>query len=100
MIDQADNNQTENLPVEERNKRQYKVAIIAPTCFYYQVDLFRQLSADPRLDLVVYFCSDEALNSKDAEKMYNTNRKWGISSKLLDGFRSKFLKNYSPTPSY
>ena len=42
-----------------------KIAIIAPTCFYYQAPLFRVLAADDRIDLTVYFCTDEGSTGKD-----------------------------------
>lgn len=81
-------------------KSQYKLFIIAPTCFYYQVSIFRKLAADPRFDLKVYFCSDEAFQSQDVLAMYNTEAKWGGERELLLGFEYNFLRNYSPRPSY
>ena len=81
-------------------KPSYKLTIVAPTCFYYQVDLFRQLAAHPRIDLTVLFCSDESLRAQDLQDMYHTQEKWGDESKLLDGYQHKLLPNFSPTPSY
>jgi len=81
-------------------KDRYKVVIVAPTCFYYQVDLFRALSKHPNIDLTVYFCSDEALKAKEVQQMYNTTAEWGNEGELLDGYRYKFLRNYSPFASY
>jgi len=78
----------------------YKVAVIAPTCFYYQVDLFRQLAGHPRIDLTVYFCSKEALESKDVKGMYGTDQNWGNQDELLEGYEYQFLTNFSPRPSY
>lgn len=78
----------------------YKIAIVAPTCFYYQVDLFRQLAAHPRIDLNVYFCSKEALDNREIRAMYSTGGSWGIEDTLLEGYQSKFLRNYSPWNSY
>jgi len=82
-----------------RPLRPYKVAIIAPTCFYYQVPLFRALSANDRIDLTVYFCSDEGSSGKDVKSVYG-NDQWGVEGQLLDGYRSKFLKNHAPWGSY
>ena len=79
---------------------QYKLAIIAPTCFYYQVELFRALSNHPRIDLTVYFCSEEALHASDVRIMYETNNTWGDESDLLYGYNYKFIPNRSPSPSY
>ena len=81
-------------------KRRYKLAIVAPTCFYYQVDLFRQLAAHPRIDLTVYFCSDEFLHGQDIREMYQVDKAWGDESELLVGYQHKFLPNQSPMPSY
>ena len=76
-------------------KSQFKVAIIAPTCFYYQAALFRELSAHPRIDLTVYFCSDEGLSAQDVMEMYKVDEGWGLSDELLEGYESKFLRNNS-----
>lgn len=81
-------------------KDRYKVAIVAPNCFYYQVDLFRQLANHPRIDLTVYFCSAEGLGSEDVAKMFGAKGGWGAGDELLDGYNFKFLRNYSPWPSY
>lgn len=81
-------------------KRRYKIAIIAPNCFYYQVDLYKSLAIHPRIDLTVYFCSDEGLTNKDVMKMYNSDGDWGHDDTLLEGYNCKFLHNFSPRPSY
>ena len=78
----------------------YKLVIVAPTCFYYQVSLFRQLANHPRIDLTVYFCSEEALHAHDVQEMYGVDQDWGDESELLDGYQHKFLRNSSPRPSY
>ena len=78
----------------------YKIMIVAPTCFYYQVELFRELADHPEIDLTVYFCSTEALNRKEVQRMYNTDSSWGVENELLQGYKYKFLTNYSPFPSY
>lgn len=77
-----------------------RIMIVAPTCFYYQVELFRTLAAHPDIDLTVYFCSKEALRAKEVQQMYNTNAEWGNESELLEGYSFKFLNNFSPFPSY
>ena len=78
----------------------YKVAIVAPTCFYYQVPMFQALAAHPRMDLMVYFCSEEASRGSDVIKKFKTNGSWGVEEGLLKGYEYKFLRNYSPWPSY
>lgn len=78
----------------------FKLVIIAPTCFYYQVDLFRELASHPRIDLKVYFCSAEALHGQDVLRQFKANEQWGVEETLLQGYDHKFLRNYSPRPSY
>ena len=82
------------------SKTRIKLAIIAPTCFYYQAALFRELAAHPRIDLTVYFCSEEGIKAWDVLEMYKVDKQWGVAEELLEGYRFKFLKNYSPYPSY
>jgi glycosyltransferase involved in cell wall biosynthesis len=78
----------------------YKVAIVAPTCFYYQVPLFQTMAIHPRIDLTVYFCSEEASLGTDVVKKFKTEGSWGVEEHLLEGYNYKFLRNYSPWPSY
>lgn len=78
----------------------YKVTVVAPTCFYYQVPLFRSLSEDPFIDLTVYFCSDEGVSGKDVQAAYGVDENWGVENGLLIGYQSKFLRNHSPRGSY
>lgn len=78
----------------------FKIIIVAPTCFYYQTSLFRKLAEHPRFDLLVLFCSDEALFARDAAAMYNTKADWGDEDELLEGYNHKFIRNYSLWPSY
>ena len=82
------------------NQRQYKVTVVAPTCYYYQSDLFRDLTESPRISLKVYFCSEEGLTGQDVSRLHETTGDWGVGKELLDGFNYKFLKNYSPIGSY
>ena len=81
-------------------KSRYKVYIVAPTCFYYQADLFRELSAYPDIDLTVYFCSNEGISARDIQEMYKVDEQWGASEWLLEGYKFNFLRNYAPQPSY
>ena len=49
---------------------------------------------------MVYFCSDEGLSGKDITKKFNTDGDWGVGDEMLRGYKYKFLRNYSPRPSY
>ena len=81
-------------------KEKYQVVFVAPTAFFYQAPIFRELAAHPRIDLMVYFCSDEAISGEDVRKKFQTNEQWGDTEKTLKGYKYKFLRNYSPFPSY
>ena len=81
-------------------KPSYRIIIIAPTCFYYQVPLFRALSSDPRIDLTVLFCTEEGVSGTDIKSTYGADKRWGSRDELLNGYKSKFLKNYAPRGSY
>jgi len=81
-------------------KKKYKVAIISPTPFYYHASIYRQLATTSEIDLTVYYCSNEALHGVEVEKMYRTKGKMANEEDLLGGYNYKFLKNYSPTPSF
>ena len=65
-------------------KEPYSVAIVAPTTFHYQVPLFRTLAEHPRIKLVVYICSDEAVNGQEVLRTYKTEGRWGIESEMLE----------------
>jgi glycosyltransferase involved in cell wall biosynthesis len=81
-------------------QNKYKIAIIAPVPFYYHVPLYRRLNNSSEIDLMVYYCSDETLRGADVEKMYCTKSRLADPENLLNGYNYKFLKNYSPRPSF
>tara|TARA_Y100000588_G_scaffold395323_1_gene523370 strand:- start:3766 stop:5022 length:1257 start_codon:yes stop_codon:yes gene_type:complete len=94
-----EDNRSATVPVGCKPSK-YKVAIIAPTCFYYQIALFRTLSDNDRIDLTVYFCSDEGVSGTDLKVAYRTNNSWGVENELLEGYQYKFLRNHVPQGSY
>ena len=91
---------TEPDELKETGRRPYKVAIIAPTCFYYQIPIFRELAVNSRIELMIYFCTEEALHAHDVQKKFKSDRRWGGETELLEGYPYKFLRNYSPSASY
>jgi|GEM_PF-163373 FkbM family methyltransferase len=81
-------------------KKKHRVAIIATAPFYYHTPLYRRLSADPGIDLTVYYCSDETLYGTDIARAYRVNHAKVTSNEhLLGGYHHEILKNYSPFPS-
>ena len=91
---------TEPGDLKEESRRTYRVIIVAPTPFYYQVPIFKVLADHPRFELEVFFCSDESLKALDVAKRYNSSSPWGLEDDLLRGYRHKFLRNYLPFGSY
>lgn len=81
-------------------EKKYKIAIIAPVPFYYHVPLYQKLAQSSEIDLMVYYCSDETLRGVDVQKTYNTNGCFTDKDDLLNGYKYKFLKNYSLRPSH
>jgi len=81
------------------NKPHYKIAIITTTPHYYHVPLFRRLAKSNKINLAVYYCSDETLRGFRVEKMHKSKGHIVSPDSLLGGYSYKFLRNYSPFPS-
>ncbi len=81
-------------------KNKYRVVFVAPSSFFYQAPIYRELASHPRIQLIVYFCSDEAVRGVDVRMKFQTAGQWGDKGKTLEGYEYKFLKNFSPHPSY
>ncbi len=76
--------------------RKYKIAFLVSHPIQYFSPLFEKMNDNEKMDLTVYYCSDETLKTfKD--RGFNREIKWDIP--LLSGYKYKFLKNYSPKPS-
>jgi len=74
----------------------YKIAFILSHPIQYFSPLFREMAKHPEIDFTVYYCSDESVRRmKDVG--FGKEIKWDIP--LLEGYRYRFLKNYSPKPS-
>lgn len=76
--------------------KKFRLAILTSHPIQYQAPLFRKLAQHPAIDLMVYFCSDQGVTEK-VDREFMTSFKWDLP--LLEGYRYKFLKNYSPWPS-
>lgn len=76
--------------------RQYKIAFLLTHPIQYFSPLFREMAKHPKIDLTVYYCSDESVRGmKDVG--FGKEVKWDIP--LLEGYKYKFIKNYSPIPT-
>lgn len=76
-----------------------KIAFLTSHPIQYQAPFFRKITKHPEIDLMVYFCLDYGLKEKK-DKEFGIKFKWDIP--LLEGYKYKFLKNYSlkPKPSF
>lgn len=73
----------------------YRLAVLASHPIQYQVPLWQRLAANEEVDLTVLYCGEEgAMERKDPE--FGISFKWDVP--LLEGYRFRFLKNYSPRP--
>ena len=68
-----------------------RLAILTLHPIHYQTALWRRLAQEPDLDLEVWFCSDEGLDTADPISGYGQAVSFGLP--LLQGFRSKFWRN-------
>jgi len=76
--------------------KKYKIAFLLSHSIQYFSPLFREMAKHPEIDLIVYYCSDECVRGmKDVG--FGKKIKWDIP--LLEGYKYRFLKNYSPKPS-
>ncbi|MBU4377282.1 MAG: glycosyltransferase family 4 protein [Candidatus Omnitrophica bacterium] len=74
----------------------YKVAFLVSHPIQYFSPLFKKMAKHPQIDLTIYYCSGEIMKGvKDAG--FGVEVKWDIP--LLEGYKYKFLKNYSPIPA-
>ncbi len=69
----------------------YKIAIFDSHPIHYKVPLYRKISKHPKIDAMVYFCSDYGAKH-DYNLGFNTNINWKVN---LSGIKYKFLRNYS-----
>ena len=80
------------------NNKKYKLAVVASHPIQYQSPLWREIAKRPNIDLMVYYCVDWGVSKPqfDSKEFFGVKYKWDIP--LLDGYKYKFLRNYSPVP--
>lgn len=74
-----------------------KLAIVMSHAIQYQVPLLRKIVASQKIDLMTYFNWDFGVNQKSIDPEFKTKIKWDIP--ILEGYKYKFLKNFSLYPS-
>ncbi|MDA2918662.1 glycosyltransferase family 4 protein [Desulfobacterota bacterium AH_259_B03_O07] len=73
----------------------YRLAILTSHPIQYQAPLFRRLSQHPQIDLMVYFCWDFGVGEAKVDPGFGIAFSWDVP--LLEGYRYRFLRNYSPS---
>jgi glycosyltransferase involved in cell wall biosynthesis len=73
----------------------YRLGILTTHPIQYQVPLFRRLTADPRVDLTVFFC--QIPDDKQQGDGFGVPFKWDVP--LLEGYHFQVLRNIARTPS-
>ncbi len=73
-----------------------KIAIITSHPIQYQTPLFRELAKNPEVELMVYFCWNFGI-TESLDPEFGRKIKW--DTPLLEGYKYKFLKNFSFNPS-
>jgi len=68
-----------------------RLAVLTLHPIHYQTALWRRLAQEPDLDLEVWFCSDEGLDTADPVSGFGQAVEWGLP--LLQGFRARFWRN-------
>lgn len=77
--------------------KKYTVAVIASHPIQYQSPLWRKIAENPQIDLIVYYCVNWGVNKPQFDpKFFGRPYQWDIP--LLEGYKYKFLRNYSPKP--
>ncbi len=75
------------------NPAQHRLAVLTSHPIQYQAPLFRRLASHPRVDLTVYFCSDQGV-AATRDREFGVTFRW--DRPLLEGYRHRFLANVSP----
>lgn len=77
--------------------RRHRLAIVASHVIQYQDPFFRQLAAEPDVDLTVFYCSRAGVEVyQDADMQ--TSLRWDLD--LLQGYRYEFLHNFGRGEGY
>lgn len=77
--------------------KKYKLAILISHPIQYHTPLFQALAKHPQIDLTVFYCWDFGVDKKSFAPEFGVAYKWDIP--LLDGYKHKFLRNFSLRPS-
>lgn len=71
----------------------YKLAVLTSHPIQYQAPLFKLLAQRQEIDLTAYFCWNVGVEKEAFDLEFGKKIKWDIP--LLEGYKYKFLKNFS-----
>ena len=91
LLNEADGNRIHINP----DMAKYKIAFLISHPIQYFSPLFKDMTGYPRIDLTVLYCSDESIRGMQ-DIGFARQVKWDLP--LLEGYKYKFLKNYSLFP--
>jgi GxxExxY protein len=74
-----------------------KLAVVMSHAIQYQTPLLKKIASSGKIDLNVYFNWGFGVNQKITDPEFGKKIRWDIP--ILEGYKYKFLKNYSPRPS-
>ena len=77
--------------------QKYKLAISASHPIQYQTPLFKKITENSQIDLMVYFNWDFGVGEESFADEFGKKIKWDIP--ILEGYKYKFLKNFFLKPS-
>jgi glycosyltransferase involved in cell wall biosynthesis len=78
-----------------KNRVKFRLVIVAPHPVQYHFPLFKEVEKLSNIDSKVLYCDDMGVEEIYDEE-FKTTIKWDIP--MLDGYKYKFLKNYSLKP--
>ena len=74
-----------------------RVAILTSHLIPYQTSLFKELAQNSGIEPMIYFCWDFSAGKESFDPEFGKKIKWDVP--MLDGYKYKFLKNFSLNPS-
>ena len=74
----------------------FRIAYLVSHPIPYLSPLFKEIAADPRLELTVFYCSRQGLRPMQ-DRRFSCRIQWDVP--LLMGYRYRFLDNHSPLPN-
>lgn len=85
-----------NIRTEEEVRRPYRLGMVLSHPIHYYVPLFRLLGKCSDIDLTVLYCSDAGVKEDYCPEL---GRYYQFDTPLLDGYKCRFVRNFSPRPS-